>query len=120
LALLTPLVRREGVCSQLASPTSLPLGLVYVSRMSRKHLIFVDGQEGTTGLKIHEMLAPRDDLEVLRIAPEKRKDPLERARLINEADLVFLCLPDAASREAAAMVTNPSTRVIDASTRLQD
>jgi len=84
--------------------------------MSRKHLIFVDGQEGTTGLKIHEMLAPRDDLEVFRIAAEKRKDPSERARLINEADLVFLCLPDAASREAAAMVTNPSTRVIDAST----
>jgi len=119
LALLAPLVRKEEVCSQLASPTSLPLSLVYVSRMSRKHLIFVDGQEGTTGLKIHEMLAPRDDLEVLRIAPEKRKDPLERARLINEADLVFLCLPDAASREAAAMVTNPSTRVINASTALR-
>ena len=84
--------------------------------MSRKHLIFVDGQEGTTGLKIHEMLASQDDLEVLRIALEKRKDPSERARLINEADLVFLCLPDAASREAAAMVTNPSTRVIDTST----
>ena len=83
--------------------------------MSRKHLIFVDGQEGTTGLKIHEMLAPRDDLEVLPITLEKRKDPSERARLINEADLVFLCLPDAASREAVAMVTNPSTRVIDAS-----
>ena len=84
--------------------------------MSGKHLIFVDGQEGTTGLKIHEMLAPRDDLEVLRIDPERRKDRLERARLINEADLVFLCLPDTASREAAQMVVNPATKLIDAST----
>ena len=77
---------------------------------------FVDGQEGTTGLRIHEVLAARRDIEVLRIDPDKRKDPGERARLLNAADVAFLCLPDAAAREAAALVTNPSTCLIDAST----
>ena len=81
-----------------------------------KHRVFVDGQEGTTGLRIHEYLAQRDDIEVLRIDPEKRKDAAERARLLNAADVAFLCLPDAAAREAAALVTNPSTCLIDAST----
>ena len=80
------------------------------------HHIFVDGQEGTTGLRIHEMLARRSDVEVLRIDPDKRKDPAERARLLNAADVAFLCLPDAAAREAVALVTNPGTCVIDAST----
>jgi N-acetyl-gamma-glutamyl-phosphate reductase len=78
--------------------------------------IFVDGQEGTTGLRIHEYLAARRDLEVLRIDPERRKDAAERARLLNAADVAFLCLPDAAAREAVALVTNPRTCVIDAST----
>jgi N-acetyl-gamma-glutamyl-phosphate reductase len=78
--------------------------------------VFVDGQEGTTGLRIHEYLAMRGDIEVLRIDPDKRKDAGERARLLNAADVAFLCLPDAASREAAAMVTNPNTCLIDAST----
>ncbi len=78
--------------------------------------IFVDGQEGTTGLRIHEMLARRSDVEVLRIDPDKRKDPAERARLLNAADVAFLCLPDAAAKEAAALVTNPRTCLIDAST----
>ena len=77
---------------------------------------FVDGQEGTTGLRIHEYLAQRDDIEVLRIAADKRKDPAERARLLNAADVAFLCLPDVAAREAAALVTNPNTCLIDAST----
>ncbi len=76
---------------------------------------FVDGQEGTTGLRIHEYLARRKDIEVLRIAPERRKDAAERARLLNAADVAFLCLPDAAAREAAAMVSNPRTCLIDAS-----
>jgi N-acetyl-gamma-glutamyl-phosphate reductase len=79
-------------------------------------LAFVDGQEGTTGLRIHEYLAQRNDIEVLRIAPDKRKDTAERARLLNAADVAFLCLPDAAAREAAALVTNPATCLIDAST----
>lgn len=78
--------------------------------------VYVDGQQGTTGLRIHEVLAGRDDVEVLRIDPGKRKDPAERARLLNAADVAFLCLPDDASREAAAMVTNPRTCLIDAST----
>ena len=78
--------------------------------------VFVDGQEGTTGLRIHEYLAQRKDLEVLRAAPELRKDAAERARLLNAADVAFLCLPDAAAREAAALVTNPKTCLIDAST----
>jgi len=80
------------------------------------HHIFVDGQEGTTGLRIHEMLARRSDVEVLRIDADKRKDPAERARLLNAADVAFLCLPDTAAREAVALVTNPATCIIDAST----
>ena len=80
------------------------------------HRVFVDGQEGTTGLRIHEYLAQRSDIEVLRIAPERRKDADERARLLNAADVAFLCLPDAAAREAAALVNNPKTCLIDAST----
>jgi N-acetyl-gamma-glutamyl-phosphate reductase len=78
--------------------------------------VFVDGQEGTTGLRIHEYLAQRRDIEVLRIDPALRKDAGERARLLNAADVAFLCLPDAAAREAAALVTNPDTCLIDAST----
>lgn len=80
------------------------------------YAVFVDGQEGTTGLRIHEYLAARSDVEVLRIDADKRKDASERARLLNAADVAFLCLPDAASREAAAMITNPNTCLIDAST----
>ena len=78
--------------------------------------VFVDGQEGTTGLRIHEYLAQRSDVEVLRAAPELRKDAGERARLLNASDVSFLCLPDAAAREAASLVTNPRTCLIDAST----
>ena len=70
----------------------------------------------TTRKRIHEYLARRGDVELLRIAPELRKDAAERARLLNAADVAFLCLPDAASREAAAMVSNPNTCLIDAST----
>ncbi|HET7528145.1 MAG TPA: N-acetyl-gamma-glutamyl-phosphate reductase [Burkholderiaceae bacterium] len=80
------------------------------------YTVYVDGQEGTTGLQIHDLLAQRRDIEVLRIASEKRKDNAERARLLNAADVVFLCLPDQAAREAASWVSNPRTCVIDAST----
>ena len=83
---------------------------------AKKFRVYVDGQEGTTGLRIHEMLAARADLELLRISAELRKDDAERARLLNAADIAFLCLPDAAAREAAALVTNPATCLIDAST----
>ena len=78
--------------------------------------VYVDGQEGTTGLRIREVLAGRDDIDVLSIDPGKRKDAAERARLLNAADVAFLCLPDAAAREAVALVENPATCVIDAST----
>ena len=78
--------------------------------------VFIDGQEGTTGLQIHQRLAARSDIELLAIDPEKRKDPEERKKLLNAADLVFLCLPDAAAREAVAMIEDGRTRVIDAST----
>jgi len=78
--------------------------------------VFVDGQEGTTGLRIHEVLSGRSDIEVLRIDPERRKDVAARAKLLNEADVAFLCLPDAAAREAAFMVTSEKTCLIDAST----
>ncbi len=81
-----------------------------------KYRVFVDGQEGTTGLRIHEYLAQRSDVEVLRIDADKRKDNVERARLLNASDVAFLCLPDVAAREAAALVTNPNTCLIDAST----
>ncbi len=81
-----------------------------------KPKIFIDGQEGTTGLQIYDRLGKRDDLELLRIDEDKRKDPEERKRRMNAADLVFLCLPDAAAQEAVSLIDNPDTRVIDAST----
>jgi N-acetyl-gamma-glutamyl-phosphate reductase len=84
--------------------------------LAMKYRAFVDGQEGTTGLRIHEYLAQRSDIEVLRIDADKRKDPAERARLLNAADVAFLCLPDGAAREAASLVENPKTCLIDAST----
>ncbi len=88
---------------------------VHLKRLGMTTTVFVDGQEGTTGLRIHEYLARRADVQVLRIDADKRKDNTERARLLNAADVAFLCLPDAASRDAAAMVTNPNTCLIDAS-----
>lgn len=80
--------------------------------------VYIDGQEGTTGLKIMERFEGRNDIEIIRISEEKRKDPAERARLINSADYVFLCLPDAASREAVSFIDkdNDHVRIIDAST----
>ncbi|MBI2842814.1 MAG: N-acetyl-gamma-glutamyl-phosphate reductase [Armatimonadetes bacterium] len=81
-----------------------------------KYRVFVDGQEGTTGLKIRDYLSARSDIEALQIDPEKRKDEGARSILLNEADLVFLCLPDAAARRSVSLVTNPNTRIIDAST----
>jgi len=81
-----------------------------------KHAVYVDGQEGTTGLVIHEALAARADIELLSIDSARRKDAGERARLLNAAEVAFLCLPDAAAREAVALVRNPGTCLIDAST----
>ncbi|MBE6949393.1 MAG: N-acetyl-gamma-glutamyl-phosphate reductase [Ruminococcaceae bacterium] len=81
-----------------------------------KPKVFIDGKEGTTGLQIYDRLANRTDIELLLIDEAKRKDTEERRRLINEADLVFLCLPDKAAIEAVSLIENPNTRVIDAST----
>ena len=81
-----------------------------------KRKVFIDGAEGTTGLRLADRLAPRTDIELLTIDSALRKDTAERARIANQADIVFLCLPDAAAIEAVAGITNPDTRVIDAST----
>ena len=81
-----------------------------------KPKIYIDGQAGTTGLKIRERFAGRDDLEILMIDEAKRKDPEERKKMINSSDFTFLCLPDAASIEAVSMIENPNVRIIDAST----
>jgi len=81
-----------------------------------KKKVFVDGLSGTTGLKIHERLSLYTELELITIDFEKRRDPAERAKCLNEADVVFLCLPDEAAKEAVSLVTNPNTKIIDAST----
>lgn len=78
--------------------------------------VYIDGQAGTTGLKLYDRIKDRPDVELLLIDPEKRRDNDERARMINASDITFLCLPDAASREAVSFITNPNVRVIDAST----
>lgn len=81
--------------------------------------LFVDGAEGTTGLRINDYLSVRPDIEVIQIEPALRKDQHERARCLNAADIAILCLPDAASKESVAMIDsagNTHTRVLDAST----
>ena len=78
--------------------------------------IFIDGKDGTTGLKIYQRFENRDDIELLLIDPKKRKDTKERAKMINESDITFLCLPDAASIEAVSLVENDKVKIIDTST----
>lgn len=78
--------------------------------------VFIDGKEGTTGLKIFERFEKRNDIEILQIDDEKRKDPVEKQKMINASDYTFLCLPDAAAIESAKLCTNPNTTIIDAST----
>lgn len=81
-----------------------------------KTKIFIDGSEGTTGLRIFERFQGRDDVELLPIDSALRKDPEERRRLINASDITFLCLPDAAARESVSLVENEHVRIIDTST----
>jgi N-acetyl-gamma-glutamyl-phosphate reductase len=87
-----------------------------------KPTIYIDGQEGTTGLRIRDLLAGRADLEILLIAAEERKNASSRAEFLNKADISILCLPDDAAAQAVEMVTNPAARIIDTSTprRIQD
>lgn len=84
--------------------------------MALKPKVYIDGQSGTTGLQIWERLEKRSDIELLRIDEDKRHDSAERKKFLNAADVAFLCLPDDGAREAAAMVENPDTCIIDAST----
>ncbi len=78
--------------------------------------VFIDGSAGTTGLRIHERLAERKDLTVVTLSDDKRKDPMYRKEALNESDIAFLCLPDAAAVEAVALLENPDTVIIDTST----
>ena len=83
-----------------------------------KTKVYIDGSEGTTGLRINERFEGREDIEILKIASELRKDPEERKKFINASDITFLCLPDAASIEAVSLIEkdNNHTVMIDAST----
>ena len=81
-----------------------------------KTKIFIDGSEGTTGLRIFERFENREDIELLKISSQLRKDVNERKRLINESDITFLCLPDAAAIESVGLVENENVRIIDTST----
>lgn len=81
-----------------------------------KPKVYIDGREGTTGLQIYQRLAEREDIDLLLIDEDRRKDTAERRKFLNEADLAFLCLPDAAAEEAAGLLENENTRVIDCST----
>ena len=78
--------------------------------------VFIDGSAGTTGLRIAERLAARRDLNLIRLPEALRKNPAARKEAINSADIVFLCLPDDAAREAVALVSNPRVKIIDTST----
>ena len=78
--------------------------------------VFIDGREGTTGLRIVERLSGREGIELMLIPEELRKDPEERRKYLNSCDVAFLCLPDAAAVEAVSMIENPDVRVIDTST----
>jgi N-acetyl-gamma-glutamyl-phosphate reductase len=81
-----------------------------------KPKIFIDGEHGTTGLQIRQRLAGRDDLDIISIPAERRKDPAARADFLNAADIAILCLPDDAAKESVSLISNDRTRVIDAST----
>ena len=78
--------------------------------------IFIDGSAGTTGLRIYDRLALRQDVELITLPEEERKDLQSRRRALNRADVVFLCLPDAAAEEATGLLENPETVVLDTST----
>ena len=78
--------------------------------------VFIDGSAGTTGLRIYERLGARDDISIITLPEEKRKDVGARREALNACDVAFLCLPDDAARESVSLVTNPDTVIIDTST----
>ncbi len=78
--------------------------------------IFIDGSAGTTGLRIHQRLGKRDDITLITIPNELRKDPIAKKEVLNSADIAFLCLPDEAARESVSLIDNKNTVVIDTST----
>ena len=78
--------------------------------------VFIDGKEGTTGLKIFERLGKRSDITIQTLPDELRKDAAARKECINAADIVFLCLPDAAAIESVSLCENEKVKIIDAST----
>ena len=78
--------------------------------------VFIDGKAGTTGLRIEERLSGRDDIEIVTISEELRKDPAAKKEILNSVDVAFLCLPDAASIESVGLIDNPDVVVIDTST----
>lgn len=78
-------------------------------------LVFIDGDQGTTGLQVRQWLAGRDDLRLLQLPSGDRKSAAHRAEALNDCDVALLCLPDDAAREAVALVRRPGVRVIDAS-----
>ncbi|MBQ7352417.1 MAG: N-acetyl-gamma-glutamyl-phosphate reductase [Clostridia bacterium] len=78
--------------------------------------VFIDGKAGTTGLRIEERLSQRDDIEIVLIPEELRKDPKTKKEILNSVDVAFLCLPDQASIESVSMIENPNVVVIDTST----
>ena len=78
--------------------------------------VFIDGNQGTTGLRIHERLQGYKDIQVVTLPDEKRKDPEAKREMLNSCDIAFLCLPDAAARESVSLCDNPDTVIIDTST----
>ena len=78
--------------------------------------IFIDGKAGTTGLRIYERLSERNDIEIILLSEEERKDPSARKKALNTCDIAFLCLPDDAARESVSLIENENVVVIDTST----
>ncbi len=78
--------------------------------------VFIDGKEGTTGLQIYDRISKRDDIKLITLPEELRKDVNARKECLNSADISLLCLPDAAAKEAVSLVSSPNARIIDAST----
>jgi N-acetyl-gamma-glutamyl-phosphate reductase len=111
------MIPEAGVCQiQLACTRhAVQHALPIPTENAMTPLVFIDGDQGTTGLQVQQWLAGRSDLELLQLPPAHRKDAARRAEALNDCDLALLCLPDDAAREAVAMVRRPGVRVIDAS-----